>query len=399
MPRQAQLGKKNGYWYTRAGTSSGKYFGKVGVVPYSDAKEEFAAYLKTVSGSKVRPGTKITIAELVDRFLDWAEANRSDRTYGERKCHLDRYVNFRSKAGAIIGDLPGTRADAADLLAFKDHLITTAKLDPFTADKYVTSVKAAFNWAERFDVLPKGFRPFGAVEKYRKPHDPLLEGDLPTPDEIKSLLKHADDDLETIRDGSRFRTRRPDEGRTGKSNPYAGFRDLLMVYYNTGARTSELLACTVADFVRSSGLLVLGRHKRSHTMKDASTRRINLNATARGIVERWCKGKGPTDPIFTRPSGRAWDRYSADNRFQIVRERAKVRDEITIYSFRHLWISEAMMHGVDVATVAKMAGTSIAMIEKVYGHFTSDHFREAQDRLDAGRAAQAKRRRGALSAA
>jgi len=43
------------------------------------------------------------------------------------------------------------------------------------------------------------------------------------------------------------------------------------------------------------------------------------------------------------------------------------------------------MAGVDVTTVAKMAGTSIAMIERVYGHFSGDHLREAQTQLDAAR--------------
>jgi len=42
----------------------------------------------------------------------------------------------------------------------------------------------------------------------------------------------------------------------------------------------------------------------------------------------------------------------------------KIRDHITMYDFRHLWISEALMAGNDVATVARMAGTSIAMIER-----------------------------------
>ncbi len=62
-----------------------------------------------------------------------------------------------------------------------------------------------------------------------------------------------------------------------------------------------------------------------------------------------------------------------------------VRDHITIYDFRHLWISDALMMGVDVMTVARMAGTSVAMIEKVYGHFRNDHLQEAQAKIDAGR--------------
>ncbi len=41
-----------------------------------------------------------------------------------------------------------------------------------------------------------------------------------------------------------------------------------------------------------------------------------------------------------------------------------------------------MMAGNDIATVAKMAGTSIAMIERVYGHFRNKHLHDAQARLD-----------------
>ena len=45
----------------------------------------------------------------------------------------------------------------------------------------------------------------------------------------------------------------------------------------------------------------------------------------------------------------------------------------------------ALMEGLDIATVAKMAGTSIRMIERVYGHFRSSHFEAAQRKLDEGR--------------
>ena len=65
-------------------------------------------------------------------------------------------------------------------------------------------------------------------------------------------------------------------------------------------------------------------------------------------------------------------------RFQTVRKRAGVRGTITIYSFRHLWISEMLMAGVDVLLVARMAGTSVAMIERVYGHFRNQSYQEAQ---------------------
>lgn len=76
----------------------------------------------------------------------------------------------------------------------------------------------------------------------------------------------------------------------------------------------------------------------------------------------------------------------------------KMRREAKVYDFRDLWISEALMAGVDVMTVAKMAGTSVRMIETVYGHFRIDHFADAQRRLDEerkARLAKAKQSQGA----
>jgi integrase len=105
-------------------------------------------------------------------------------------------------------------------------------------------------------------------------------------------------------------------------------------------------------------------------------------------VRKLCEGRRSDEPIFTDPKGRPWDRHRLDLRFKQVRERAEVRADITIYSFRHLWISEALMAGIDPATVAKMAGTSIAMIEKVYGHYRNDHFADAQKKLMDARSAR-----------
>jgi integrase len=113
----------------------------------------------------------------------------------------------------------------------------------------------------------------------------------------------------------------------------------------------------------SSRQIVLRRHKRAKTVKNAAARRITVNDELAAILDRWCNGKQPHEPIFTDPKGRPWTRLTLGARFKQVRELAGVRNEAIIYSFRHLWISD--VSGLDVATVSKMAGTSIAMIEKV----------------------------------
>jgi integrase len=214
----------------------------------------------------------------------------------------------------------------------------------------------------------------------------LTEEDLLTEAEIDLLFRHADADLDVVRaPNGHFRTRLPEEYRRGADNPYAGFEKLLRCYYATGARTSELADCKVRDFLKQTRQVVLGKHKRSRTMKEPTIRRITLNNEAFAIFQERCADKSPDDQIFTQPNGKPWNKDLLDKRFRKVRELATVRDSISVYSFRHLWISEALMAGNDVATVAKMAGTSIRMIERVYGHFRNEHFAEAQRKLDESR--------------
>jgi hypothetical protein len=47
-----------------------------------------------------------------------------------------------------------------------------------------------------------------------------------------------------------------------------------------------------------------------------------------------------------------------------------------------------LIAGVNVLLVARMAGTSVAVIERVYGHFRNQSYQDAQARLDRERAAR-----------
>lgn len=404
MPRQPTLRKHSGQWFTQAGGGPGTYFGPVAKVSYADAKKAFAKHLETISAFRLRSEA---VAILIDSFLDAVQKHRVDRSYRERKLHLERFANFRI-GGYLIGELSATSMKAEYMTAFLEHVRKEYDLDEITCHKHFTSINACFNWgAGRTRLknpspsLPSSFWPFGGVERWKAPPNELHEDELPTVDEIKALMQWADTDLAPVYENGKWRQRRPEERRTGEDNPYRGFQDLLKMYYHTGARTSELAACNVHDVTHGSRQIVLGKHKRSQTMRDAVSRRLTLNDEAHAIVKRWCRGKKPDDPVFTDPpqydrrgqpnrSGRRWARETLGRRFLQIRNLAGVRPEITLYSFRHLWISEALMSGTDIATVAKMAGTSVLMIERVYGHFRAEHLQEAQRRLDDARRTKAK---------
>jgi integrase len=168
------------------------------------------------------------------------------------------------------------------------------------------------------------------------------------------------------------------------------------VFYATGARTGELAKAKVRDFLPRSRQIVLGNHKRSATEKVPTVRHITLNETAFEILSRLCEGRDREDHIFLTRDKRRWDAKKLNKRLRTTRRVAValgngVREDVTIYDFRHLWISEALMAGVDMMTVAKMAGTSVRMIETVYGHFRRDHYVAAQKLLDEKRQAHRDR--------
>src|SRR5262249_49054142 len=129
--------------------------------------------------------------------------------------------------------------------------------------------------------------------------------------------------------------------------------------------------------------IVLGDHKRSATEKVQTVRHITLNETALEVLRRRCEGRERDDFIFLTRDGKGWDAKRLNARLHTIRRVAvalghRAREAARIYDFRHLGISEALMAGVDLMTVARMAGTSVRMIETVYGHFRQDHFIAAQ---------------------
>jgi integrase len=380
MGRQAKLRRKGEYWATDAGGKT-TYFGKTNEVPYGDALKRFRSFLADRSLSKAPVSILTngkTVRVLLEEFSEWMGSQRSERTLEERQRHLRRWCER-------FGDLPCNAIGASNLESFINDLLHRYPSD-YVA-KHVTSVKAMFNTAVKKGWLPPGFAPFRSVEPVKLLPIALTEDELLTDAEVKALFDYADADLSAYGTGRGARRRKPHEYRQGHANPWLGFRELLCCYHATGARTSELLDASVTDFQPRSRQIVLGSHKRAGTLKVPIPRAIALNDETFAIIQRRCENRPGCEPIFTHPrNGRQWGRHSIAERFCAIRERASVRRVITIYSFRHLWISEMLMAGVDVLLVARMAGTSVAMIERVYGHFRNQSYQEAQARLDRERA-------------
>jgi integrase len=404
MPRQPKLRKKKVkqsiYWFTKAGGDT--YFGTVKEVPYKKAKELFAAHLsrlQTEEADSKRRG--FTAGDLMDLFLDWVKKHRSDRTYDTRTTYCSRFGAFQVGSRKIrVRDLPADKVKGEDLEAWLAKLKEEG-LGAQTRRHADVSVRHAWNWATKHPsptpYLPPTFRPFSAVELTRVPPKALTEAALMTDQEIQALLRAAAIEPNQFRrHGLKKTVKRVGVAGLRRTDGQVGcFADLLRCYYATGARTDELASCRVEDVLPRTRQVVLGKHKRSETQREKTYRQVTLNTTALEVFARHCQGKQPTDHVFTNDDGRPWTVRSLAKRFTRVKEITEVlkfgivREDASIYDFRHLWISEMMAVESNTAKVAKMAGTSVAMIERVYGHFRNQDYHDAQDRLD-----EARKKRG-----
>jgi integrase len=397
VPRHPVLRKKtvnnSTYWFTKAGGDT--YFGNIEEMSPEDAQIAFANHLVTIRtegpASKQR---NPTVADLIDLFLEWVQEERSEETYATRQRYCERFANFKTGSSKTrLGRFPAKQVCANDLKQWRGSL-NHEKFDAQTILHAETSVRACFNWGLKHGHLPPNFRPFATVERTRVPLKVLTEADLITPAERKAVLEAASFDTNQFRRHGLAKVVAKKGTELRKHERTGGnFADLLACYYATGARTSELLDCRVKDVQFGLRQIVLGNHKRSQTERVARSRQVTLNDTAMAIFTRHCEGKKPDDCVFLRRNGRPWDLRTAAKYFDRVKEIAAatklgtVRDTITIYDFRHLWISESMVRN-NIQTVAKMAGTSIAMIERVYGHFSNKSLLAAQAILDDYRLSQ-----------
>ncbi len=410
--RRAKLRKKkvngNTYWYTEANGET--YFGRVGDVSHEAASGQFRKHLgqKQVAAR----GEALTVAALLSKFLGWVQANRSDAQYRRRKRDCTRFARFEYEGGRVA-DLPATEVTGLMLEGWRANLAAGPVAQPASeGDRQKrglapqsllhaeTSIRHAYSWGGKYNspntLVPAGFRPFDGVERTWVPPKALTEEHLLTVEEVDALLSAARYDVDQFRRWG-IEAHVLKHGTTGMRPAKDDFPDLLRVYHATGARTSELLRATVADFLPQSSQIVLRFHKTARSKTVSVVRSITLNDEAAAILRRRCAGRQPTDVIFMTAWDKPWNKKTVNRRLASVRRIAAalgttISGELTIYDFRHLWVSDALESSLKIETVAKMAGTSVAMVEKVYGHFRKDRYAAAHRQIDEARQ---KRRAGA----
>src|SRR5690606_7937802 len=102
---------------------------------------------------------------------------------------------------------------------------------------------------------------------------------------------------------------------------------------------------------------------------------IPLAPAAKALFDRMAKGKLPAAYMFTN-GGKPWTPQAWAPLVKRAAEKAGLPPETVAYTLRHSWITDAILGGMDLLTVARLTGTSLEMISKNYGHLVHEAARE-----------------------
>lgn len=136
-------------------------------------------------------------------------------------------------------------------------------------------------------------------------------------------------------------------------------RDLMECVVLTGCRPGDPAAMLRKDYDAKSG--------RATFRTKGHERTVRLSPQAKALFDRLARDKLPAAPLFTN-AGRTWTPKEWGVQVREAVDAAGLPAGVVLYTLRHGWITDAIVGGLDLLTVAKLAGTSLAMIEKHYGH-------------------------------
>lgn len=145
-------------------------------------------------------------------------------------------------------------------------------------------------------------------------------------------------------------------------------RDLFEAAALTGSRAGELINATRRQFDARTGSMTFAGKTGSRT--------VPLLPQAVILFKRLAQSKLPTARLFMRDDGKPWAHSDWDKILREAAAKAGLPDGTCLYTLRHSFVTTAITEGMATLDVARLVGTSIAMIDRHYGHLVHSAARE-----------------------
>lgn len=280
---------------------------------------------------------RLTVAAVIDLFLEHAKAKYSERTLYERKIILQSFAEAHG----------WRRVNDKDCLPF--HLTSWMDANPqwksdWTKNHVVSVVLRPFNWAARNRLIAAN--PFrGCSHRLGQPRRPM------TDEEFNRLLKAAD---------GRWHKRKP--------TPADRFRELLRFLRYTGARPSEASGLEWSDIDLENRVIVLKKHKTSSTQRIPKPRVIPLHPEVVTLLIEIRKRDEPGPRVFQTHRRSPWNRSNLSLRMRRARAKANIPDDAKLYGLRHAFATRSIVNGVDIKTLSELMGHTSTRTTEHYVH-------------------------------
>jgi integrase len=144
----------------------------------------------------------------------------------------------------------------------------------------------------------------------------------------------------------------------------------------TGARISQLARLEVQDLQGDppDPRLIMPSAKKGRKQKRVDRRPVPIPVSLSGKLNATATGRNGAEPLLLRANGEPWGHSSHWHRFvKVVTKVGLDPSAITIYALRHSSIVRQLLAGVPIRVVATTHDTSVAMVEKTYSRFLTDH--------------------------
>lgn len=276
-----------------------------------------------------------TVGDVIDWFTANAPPSTSPTANAER-------LRILSLFKAEFGDSRYDKVIGADLVAFVNahHGVKAAN----TVDRWYRTIKRPFCEAERLGVINRS--PFKGV---RSPKG--KEGRDLTANEFRCLLRYAT----------------------------PAFRRVLIFLRFSGARPGELRNLEWCHVKLDAKVILLWQHKT--VAKTNKPRRIYLNRVLVRLLI-WLKRRSSSSFVFVNSFGGPWKTRALCKNLATIRERTALPSDVKLYGTRHAHATNAIMNGVDIATLAELLGHTSTRITQRYLHLSgrADHLLEAAEK-------------------
>lgn len=131
-------------------------------------------------------------------------------------------------------------------------------------------------------------------------------------------------------------------------------------------RPGALAGLRVRDFDKRTRALTVGKDK------NGNPRQLTMPKMIADFFEAQVTDKLPTASIFARAGGDAWNKDTWKYPVKDAVMSAGLPGAASAYTLRHSVITDLIRARLPILTVAQLSGTSVAMIEKHYGHLVRD---------------------------